>query len=120
MKLLFDENLSYRLVGALSDLFPGSAHVRDVGLQGQTDQELWSWAREHGFILVSKDADFYARSLIHGAPPKVVWMRIGNASVSDSATLLRDRYILIRRFSDDPSASILPLHAASSGKNSGA
>ena len=33
MKLLFDENLSYKLVRLLADLFPDSVHVRDVGLE---------------------------------------------------------------------------------------
>ena len=37
MKLLFDENISPRLVAGLSDVFPGSVHVRDVGLARATD-----------------------------------------------------------------------------------
>ncbi|MEX0271938.1 DUF5615 family PIN-like protein [Leptolyngbyaceae cyanobacterium UHCC 1019] len=33
MKLLFDENLSTKLPNCLSDLFPNSLHVRDVGMK---------------------------------------------------------------------------------------
>ena len=109
MRLLFDENLSHRLVGALSDVYPESAHVRDVGLRGEEDHVIWAYAGERGFLLTSKDSDFYARSVLLGAPPKVVWLRIGNATVAETADLLRHRYILIRNFWEDPDATLLPL-----------
>ena len=112
MKLLFDENLSYRLVGALQDLYPGSAHVRDVGLLGAEDRRIWPFAGEHGFLLVSKDSDFYQRSIVFGAPPKVIWLRIGNGPTRVVAELLRARYLLVRRFVDDPAAAFLTLAAA--------
>lgn len=109
MKLLFDENLSFRLVAALADIYPGSAHMREVGLLGAEDSRIWEHAAQHGFLLVSKDTDFYDRSLIFGAPPKVVWLRTGNSTVLDTITLLRDRYIVIRHFAEDASATFLPL-----------
>jgi len=110
VKLLFDENLSFRLVGALADIYPESAHVRDVGLLGADDAAIWAFAAEHGFLLTSKDTDFYDRSVYFGAPPKVLWLRIGNSTVAETADLLRHQYILIRRFYDDPSATFLPLN----------
>jgi predicted nuclease of predicted toxin-antitoxin system len=109
VKLLFDENLSYRLVAALADLYPDSAHVRDFGLLGAPDREIWAFAAEHEFTVVSKDTDFYERSALYGAPPKVVWLRIGNAPISATAALLRDRYVVVRRFHDDPDTTFLPL-----------
>jgi predicted nuclease of predicted toxin-antitoxin system len=109
VRLLFDENLSFRLVSALADVYPESAHVRDVGLLGADDAAIWSYAAEHGFLLTSKDTDFYDRSLLYGAPPKVIWLRIGNSSVAATAALLRQQYILIRHFYEDDSASFLPL-----------
>ena len=112
MKLLFDENLSFRLVKALEDVFPGSAHVRDVGLLGAEDPAIWVYAAEHDFMLASKDTDFYDRSVLYGSPPKVIWMRIGNSSVSETADLLRQRYIAIRHFFDDPQATFLPLYSS--------
>lgn len=101
MKLLFNENLSYRLVGLFADIFPDSLHVRDIGLVGAEDPAIWKWAAAHDTMLVSKDADFYDRSILYGAPPKVIWLRIGNSTVGETATLLRRSYILIRRFHDD-------------------
>lgn len=112
MKLLFDENLSFRLVRLLADVYPGSAHVRHVGLLGAEDPDIWAYAAEHGFMLVSKDTDFYDRSVLYGAPPKVVWLRIGNTTVSITADLLRSRYIVIRHFYEQEDATFLPLHAS--------
>ncbi len=80
MKLLFDENLSPRLPRLLASQFPGSSHVRDCGLKGQSDQAVWEYARAHQFMLVSKDGDFYQRSLLLGAPPKLVWLCLGNCT----------------------------------------
>lgn len=62
MKLLFDENLSHRLVRILASEFPDSTHVRDIGLRGVEDARLWSHACAHGFAIVSKDSDFRERS----------------------------------------------------------
>jgi predicted nuclease of predicted toxin-antitoxin system len=82
LKLLFDENLSSRLVGALADQFPNSSHVNLVSLASATDLEIWAYAREHDFTVVSKDDDFRSLSLVNGAPPKVIWLRMGNASTA--------------------------------------
>ncbi|MGH8588357.1 MAG: DUF5615 family PIN-like protein [Gammaproteobacteria bacterium] len=59
MRLLFDENLSFRLVRELADIYPDSLHVRDVGLLGAADQAVWAYAAQQGLLLTSKDTDFY-------------------------------------------------------------
>ena len=69
MKLLFDENLSYRLIAAVADIYPGSAHVREIGLLGSEDGRIWRYAAEQGFVLVSKDSDFYQRSIVMEVHP---------------------------------------------------
>jgi predicted nuclease of predicted toxin-antitoxin system len=111
VKLLFDENLSFRLVVALADVYPESVHVRQVGLLGADDRAIWVYAAEHSFLLTSKDTDFHDRSVLYGAPPKVVWLRIGNSTVAETADLLRRQYILIRHFHEDPKSTFLPLRA---------
>jgi predicted nuclease of predicted toxin-antitoxin system len=80
MKLLFDENLSSKLPRILSADFPGSLHVRNCGLKGSPDEDIWEYAKVNSFIIISKDADFYQRNLLYGAPPKLVWLRIGNCT----------------------------------------
>jgi predicted nuclease of predicted toxin-antitoxin system len=109
VKLFFDENLSPRLVDLLADVYPESVHVRDIGLLGAADRCIWEYAAKHALLIVSKDTDFYQRSLLFGAPPKVIWLRIGNASSAAIAILLRERYVVVRRFAEDSEATFLIL-----------
>lgn len=109
MKLLFDENLSHRLVVALASAHPSSAHVRSVGLLGVSDSAVWDYAREFGFAIVSKDNDFRQRSFFDGAPPKVIWLDVGNAGTDTIVELLRDSESQIGVFEQDAEASLLIL-----------
>jgi predicted nuclease of predicted toxin-antitoxin system len=109
MKLLFDQNLSHRLVAQLAAEFPGSAHVRDLGLATAPDAVVWAHAAANGFVIVSKDTDFQQRALLYGHPPKVIWVRLGNCSTAAVATLLRSRLADIQAFEADPQASFLAL-----------
>ena len=90
MKLLLDENLSPRLVVAIADLFPGSLHLRECGLRGASDVEVWQYAVANEFAIVSKDSDFSQRSFLLGSPPKVIWLRIGNCTTSRVDFILRN------------------------------
>jgi len=107
MKLLFDQNLSHRLAGNLATEFPGSIHVRDVGMSRSPDPDVWAFAATNGFVIVSKDTDFQQRALLYGHPPKVIWIRLGNCSMADVATLIRSRLADITAFEIDPDASFL-------------
>lgn len=109
MKLLFDENLSPSLVGALGDLFPQSAHVRDLELKSAPDRQVWDYAARFGFTVVSKDADFRQRAFLYGAPPKVIWIGLGNCSTPEIATLLRERHEDMEAFSRSKDAAFLVL-----------
>jgi predicted nuclease of predicted toxin-antitoxin system len=109
MKLLFDENLSPRLVGLLGAEFPGSEHVRSVGLASAPDPTVWHYAAAQGLVIVSKDSDFQHRALLLGHPPKMVWVRLGNCSTAAVAALLRARLGDILAFDADPTASLLAL-----------
>ena len=109
MKLLFDQNLSPRLRRLLADVYEDSAHVRELGMAEALDTAIWSYAAENGYTIVSKDSDFLQRSLALGFPPKVIWLRMGNCSVDESAELLREKYIRIRYFHESPDAALLTL-----------
>lgn len=110
MKLLFDEHLSPKLARCLADLFPGSTHVFERGLGGTDDGVIWQHAVAHGFAVVSKDADFYARSILLGHPPKLSWLNTGNCPTAEVARVLRAVHAGILRFDAVPeeSAIILP------------
>ena len=107
MKLLFDQNLSARLVETLAEVYPDSAHVRNFGLDHADDQAVWGFARENGFVIVSKDSDFRQRSFVLGFPPKVIWLRMGNRSTGDIERVLRQREAVIRGFFADPVSAFL-------------
>jgi predicted nuclease of predicted toxin-antitoxin system len=109
MKLLFDENLSHKLVRRLADIFPDSTHVRDVGMKAADDPLVWEYARNNGLMIVSKDSDMHQRSFVFGQPPKVVWVRLGNCSTSDVEKLLRKNFAAIKAFYEDDYASFLSL-----------
>ena len=109
MRLLLDQNLSHRLVRSLSELFPNSVHVRDVGLARADDDAVWAYALEHDLIIVSKDSDFRQRSFLHGAPPKVVWIRRGNCSTQEIDALLRAHRDDLQAFANDEAAAFLAL-----------
>lgn len=111
MKLLFDQNLSRHLVGQLRDVFPESEHVTSLDLDAATDHEIWSYAGEHGHVIVSKDSDFRQLAFLHGPPPKAIWLRVGNASTSTILQLLLDHVEAIEAFSDsdDEALLVLPL-----------
>lgn len=109
MKLLLDENLSDRVVPRILPLYPDSAHVKSHGLIHSSDVEIWSFARQHGYVIVSKDADFHQRSLIFGHPPKFIFLRIGNCPTSSIIELLCSNFDLLSAFDSDPTTSILIL-----------
>ena len=109
MKLLFDENLSPKLPNRLSDLFPSSLHVRDVGMKATTDTVVWDYAKENNLMIVSKDADMHDLSLLFGNPPKVIWLRLGNCSTSQVENLLRSNFKAIQLFFEDENLSLLAL-----------
>jgi len=89
VKLLFDENISPHMVSALTDVYPGSAHVHECGLGSADDLAVWNYARDNGFTIVSKDSDFQEQSILRGSPPKVVWLRTANCTSAQIENLLR-------------------------------
>lgn len=109
MKLLLDQNLSPRLIPRLQKQFPASAHIREFGLSDATDAEIWTFAQQNAFVILTKDADFNDRSEIFGAPPKVIWLRSGNCSVVDVENVLHKHYATIAHFIADSESRLLTI-----------
>ena len=109
MRLLFDQNLSPRLLTILADIYGGSTHVRNEGLETADDEMVWEHAARHGFVIVSKDADFHQRSFLLGAPPKVIWIQRGNCATEEIAVLLREHHANVLAFGEDETAAFLAL-----------
>jgi predicted nuclease of predicted toxin-antitoxin system len=109
VKLLLDENLSDRILPQILDFYPASAHVKQLGLTQTDDALIWDFARENGYAIASKDADFHQRSLVFGHPPKFVYLRVGNCATSRISELLRSNLVRLTAFEGDPHTSILIL-----------
>ena len=101
--LLFDQNISHRIVNQLSDTFPGAKQVRSIGLENTSDKQIWEFALKNGLIIVTFDSDFYDFSTIYGHPPKIIWMRSGNKTTKNITALLKSKKINIIEFIEDDS-----------------
>lgn len=78
-RFLIDENLPADLVGALGI---AAIHATDLAAQ-LSDEDLWSHARKESLVIVTRDADFFHKLAVQGAPPQVIWIRTGNLRHSD-------------------------------------
>lgn len=108
--LLFDQNLSPKLVDRLIDLYPASTHVSSIGMGSEFDRQVWEYARQNDLMIVTKDADFSELSILMGFPPKVIWIRRGNCSTTDIEKLLRENHDAISNMSENSEAGVLALY----------
>ncbi len=110
MKLLFDHNLSPRLVTILADLYPNSQHVFPLQMDRDEDLLIWDYALQNDYVIVTRDSDYNDLSLIRGFPPKVIWIRRGNCSTKEIETILRSSTQDIHEFFRNSSLGILTLN----------
>ena len=109
MKLLFDQNLSRHLVTRLAIEFPDSRHVTQLDLETATDSEIWEFAGQNGYVIVSKDSDFRQLAFLNGPPPKAIWLRVGNTTTSDIHRLLADSHETMTSFAEAADEALLVL-----------
>ncbi|MFZ1321185.1 MAG: DUF5615 family PIN-like protein [Ignavibacteria bacterium] len=88
MNLLFDNNLSYKLPKLLADFFPDSIHVTYIGMQYSEDIDIWNYAKENKFTIVTKDKDFYFLNSALGSPPQLIWLALGNCKIEVTINVL--------------------------------
>jgi predicted nuclease of predicted toxin-antitoxin system len=109
VRLLLDHNISHKLVARLTDLFPGSTQTRLLNFGRTNDPQLWLFAKTHGLIFVTKDSDVAELAVLRGAPPKVIWLRIGNCKTSVVEQALRANFAAIEELVRDPEQIVLEL-----------
>ena len=88
MKLLLDENLSRRLVPFLQHDYPGSNHVVLLGMESASDKVVWQRAKDDGYVILTRDADFQELSLVWGQPPKVIRLKTMNQTRAATLNVL--------------------------------
>ncbi len=98
MKLLFDQNISFRIVKKLRDFFPFAAQVKELGLENKSDREIWNFARDNNYAIVTFDSDFFDLSNLLGAPPKIIWIRVGNINTIELTNLIIKKKGIIHEF----------------------
>lgn len=98
MKLLFDQNISFRLIRRIIDILPESKQVGELGLENSTDFEIFEYAKRNGYTIVTFDSDFCDLNIIKGFPPKIIWLRTGNTTTKNLENLLRNKHDLIELF----------------------
>ncbi|MDR2495963.1 MAG: DUF5615 family PIN-like protein [Tannerellaceae bacterium] len=110
MKLLFDQNISFRILHSLPEVFAESKHIRSVGLNDCDDAKIWLFAKQNGFTIVTFDADFFDLSIVWGTPPKIIWLRTGNLTTSEIAERLILNTPVISSFIDNTEQHCLEIY----------
>ncbi len=80
MSLLFDQNISFKIVKKIQGEFPDSKQIKELGLENYSDNEIWKFAKDHNYTIVTFDSDFFEISNLKGHPPKIIWLRTGNTT----------------------------------------
>lgn len=110
MKILIDQNISHRLIPHIKSTFPGISHVRDLGMITSSDYNIFMFAREENFdAILTLDEDFNNLSIIHGTPPKIIWLRIGNCSTTTVAEILLQNKLTIADLHNDMEVECLEI-----------
>ncbi|TAH42628.1 MAG: hypothetical protein EYC69_05165 [Bacteroidetes bacterium] len=102
MKLLFDQNISFRIIKRLEKSFPESGQVKVLGLENFSDMQIWNYAKENRFSIVTFDSDFFDIANLFGHPPKIIWLRMGNYRTKEIAELLISKSEIIMDFISNP------------------
>jgi len=98
VKLLFDQNISFRIISKIGINFPEAKQVRQLGIENYSDLEIWKFAKENDFIIVTFDGDFYDLSNFKGFPPKIIWLRFGNTKTDFIANIINSKHSIIKDF----------------------
>ena len=101
MKLLFDQNISHRILKILSTEFEGSTTVKSERLINNSDKSIWEFAKKSNYIIVTQDSDFNDLNLLNGFPPKIIWIRTGNLKTEELANILKNHFTEIKDFEND-------------------
>lgn len=97
------------MLSRIADIFPNSTHVMIEELDKASDGEVWEFAREYGYTIVTKDSDFNDMAVFKCSPPKVIWIKTGNCRVADIEMILKVNEEIIKLFVDEPESAILEI-----------
>lgn len=102
MKLLFDQNISFRIIKLIENIFPNPKQVRNLNLEDASDLDIWEYSKTNNFTIVTFDADFSDIANIKGNPPKIIWLRTGNTTTTNISKILMKYHSIIEEFIQNP------------------
>ena len=106
MKLLLDQNISFRVISLILSAFPKASHVKSLGLVDASDSDIWNYALKNEFTIITFDSDFVDLATLKGTPPKIIWLRFGNSTNLKIANKLISNAEIIREFVSDKKSGI--------------
>ncbi len=108
-KLLFDQNISPKIVRQVEADFPDSKQVRHVGLEDASDTTIFDYAKKHDYSVVTFDSDYVDLNVVKGIPPKIIWLKTGNLTTKSISELLRKNMSVIHKFLESEEEEILEI-----------
>ncbi len=109
MKLLFDQNISHRLISKIITSYPQIKQTKELGLTDFSDKKIWDFAKTNGYAIILFDSDFFDLNTYYGFPPKIIWLRTGNMTTNYLAKFLLDKHDQIVDFIEDEHLGCLQL-----------
>jgi predicted nuclease of predicted toxin-antitoxin system len=98
LKLLFDQNISPKIVKQLEDIFPDAKQVRHLGLENASDIQIFEFAKKNDYAVVTFDSDFVDLNVVKGFPPKIIWLKTGNLTTKSISELFHKNPVVIQNF----------------------
>ena len=111
MKILLDQNISFRVVSLLKTAFEKVDHIKALNLTDASDKEIWDYALKNNYTIITFDSDFIDLATLKGTPPKIIWLRFGNSSNLKIANKLLSNFDAIQNFitNDESEISFLEI-----------
>jgi predicted nuclease of predicted toxin-antitoxin system len=109
MKLLFDQNISHRILNLISEVYPKANQVRGLKIENFSDKSIWEFAKKGGYTIVTFDSDFYNFSLVWGFPPKIIWLKTKNQTTKNVSNLILKHQETIQHFIENENLSCLEI-----------
>ena len=101
MRFIFDQNISHKIIELLPEQFSDSTSIKKEGLINASDRQVWEYAKEHNYIIVTQDSDFNDLNTLYNFPPKIIWIRTGNLRTQEILKILVDHIVEIEKFISD-------------------
>lgn len=109
MKILLDENVSWRIIKFIENCFDEVKHISSISTNRLSDKDIWDYAKINSFTILTYDADFRNFVSYYNYPPKVVWLSTCNISKAKLAELIKNNIDSINEFGNNDDFGILEL-----------